>query len=98
MLRTNTGVYVGEWIKGLQQGNGTALYNNGNTYKGEFWEGLKHGKGVFEVPSKGDIYTGQFKNGMRHGKVNQFWYKSIFGLLEPLHKVNLEISIFLETV
>ena len=73
MLRTNTGVFVGEWVKGLQQGNGTALYDNGNTYKGEFWEGLKHGKGIFEVPSKGDIYTGQFKNGMRHGKVKHMF-------------------------
>ena len=72
ILHTRTGVYVGEWEKGLQQGNGTALYNNGNTYKGEFWKGLKHGKGVFEVPSKGDIFTGEFKNGMRHGKVKRY--------------------------
>ena len=53
----------------MQQGNGTAFYNNGNIYKGEFKEGLKNGNGVFEVPSKGDIYAGEFKNGMRNGKV-----------------------------
>ena len=69
ILRTKTGTYVGEWVQGLQQGNGTALYNNGNKYEGEFWKGLKHGRGVFEVPSKGDIYTGEFKQGMRDGKV-----------------------------
>ena len=69
ILQTKTGVYVGEWKKGLQQGNGTAFYNNGNIYKGEFKEGLKNGNGVFEVPSKGDIYAGEFKNGVRDGKV-----------------------------
>ena len=69
ILRTKTGTYVGEWFEGLQQGNGTALYKNGNKYEGEFWKGLKHGRGVFEVPSKGDMYTGEFRNGMRDGKV-----------------------------
>jgi len=34
-------VYVGEWIKGLQEGNGTALYNNGNKYTGQFSQGFK---------------------------------------------------------
>ena len=29
-----TGVYVGDWVGGMQEGNGTALYNNGNKYRG----------------------------------------------------------------
>ena len=72
ILYSRTGTYVGEWIGGLQQGNGTAHYNNGNLYKGEFWKGLKHGNGVFEVPSKGDIYEGQFRYGLRHGEVLRY--------------------------
>ena len=78
-LHSKTGVYVGEWVNGLQHGNGTAYYSNGNSYKGEFRKGLKHGNGVFEVPSKGDVYTGQFRNGMRHGKVLYYCVYTMWG-------------------
>ena len=40
-LYSRTGVYVGEWAGGLQEGRGTALYNNGNKYSGEFKNGFK---------------------------------------------------------
>ena len=33
---SRTGVYVGNWKDGLQDGNGTAMYNNGNKYTGQF--------------------------------------------------------------
>ena len=33
---SRTGVYVGGWKNGLQDGNGTAMYNNGNKYTGQF--------------------------------------------------------------
>ena len=46
---SQTGTYVGEWRYGLQNGNGTALYNNGNKYAGQFVNGYKEGYGEFTV-------------------------------------------------
>jgi hypothetical protein len=36
-------------VEGIQAGNGTALYNNGNKYTGQYEDGLKQGYGLFEV-------------------------------------------------
>ena len=66
-LFSQTGVYVGAWRDGLQSGNGSAIYNNGNRYEGEFSRGFKHGHGVFSV-ANGDRYSGQFRRGRRHGE------------------------------
>ena len=41
---SQTGVYVGEWVGGLQEGQATALYNNGNKYTGQFKAGFKVSK------------------------------------------------------
>ena len=54
-------------ILDFQNGNGTALYNNGNRYSGMFRQGFKEGRGVFSVAS-GDLYTGDFVRGMREGQ------------------------------
>ena len=56
-------------VKGLQNGNGTALYNNGNRYIGQFLDGFKHGIGKFLVNTIGDVYEGDFENGLRNGEV-----------------------------
>ena len=56
-------------VKGLQNGNGTALYNNGNRYIGQFLDGFKHGIGKFLVNTIGDVYEGDFQNGLRNGEV-----------------------------
>ena len=67
-LESRTGIYIGAWKDGLQNGNGTAIYNNGNKYEGEFSKGFKHGYGQFSVSTVGDVYTGHFEYGMRNGE------------------------------
>ena len=68
-FESQTGIYIGEWRQGLQNGNGTALYNNGNRYIGQFQDGFKHGIGKFQVNTIGDVYEGEFRNGFRYGQV-----------------------------
>ena len=34
-FESRTGIYIGSWKSGLQEGNGTAIYNNGNRYDGK---------------------------------------------------------------
>lgn len=68
-FESRTGTYVGSWKSGLQNGNGTAIYLNGNRYDGQFQDGFKHGFGKFTVTTIGDVYTGHFARGMRHGQV-----------------------------
>ena len=64
-FESQTGIYIGEWKQGLQNGNGTALFNNGNSYNGQFQNGLKHGYGKFQVNTIGDVYEGEFRKGLR---------------------------------
>jgi hypothetical protein len=59
---SQTGVYIGSWVEGIQEGNGTALYNNGNKYTGQYKNGFKEGYGLFEV-ANGDVYRGFFRKG-----------------------------------
>jgi hypothetical protein len=48
-LYSQTGVYVGQWSGGIQNGLGKSFFNNGNLYEGEYKDGFKHGKGTFTV-------------------------------------------------
>ena len=69
-FESQTGIYIGEWKRGLQNGNGTAIYNNGNRYIGQFKDGFKSGYGKFQVNTIGDVYEGEFRNGLRNGQVS----------------------------
>ena len=72
-FESQTGIYIGEWKRGLQNGNGTAIYNNGNRYIGQFKDGFKSGYGKFQVNVPvGDVYEGEFRNGLRNGQVIYF--------------------------
>ena len=53
-------------MNGLQSGNGTAIYNNGNKYVGQFLSGFKHGFGIL-TGSKGEVFTGNYRRGVREG-------------------------------
>ena len=72
-FESQTGIYIGEWKRGLQNGNGTAIYNNGNRYIGQFKDGFKSGYGKFQVNTIGDVYEGELRNGLRNGQVSLFF-------------------------
>ena len=84
-FESQTGIYIGEWKRGLQNGNGTAIYNNGNRYIGQFKDGFKSGYGKFQVNTIGDVYEGEFRNGLRNGQVSLFFYDAYRRFL----KINL---------
>ena len=64
-FESRTGIYIGSWKSGLQEGNGTAIYNNGNRYDGkEFFIGQCF---AFWLYSFIFVYLGEFHNGFKHG-------------------------------
>lgn len=66
----NSSIYVGEFHKGLHNGNGRLLRYSGferSMYDGEFKNDYKAGKGTMSYPN-GNIYTGEWKKHQMHGK------------------------------
>lgn len=49
------------------EGNGTFLFENGDTYNGQWKKGLSEGYGVYEF-TNGDIYKGAWKAGKMEGR------------------------------
>ncbi|XP_012560076.2 radial spoke head 10 homolog B isoform X1 [Hydra vulgaris] len=76
--------YTGEWLNGLQNGNGTytwymnrstnSQYPFHNHYIGKFLNGQKHGIGTFRY-ANGAFYEGEWKNDMKHGR-GKFVFKN----------------------
>lgn len=61
------GSYSGDLNNGVPQGQGTLLYDDGDTYEGEFLGGKFHGKGI-STRNDGTIrYDGEWRNGKFHG-------------------------------
>ncbi len=55
----------GECIEGnCVDGNGTYVFDDGETYTGDFKNGEKHGQGIY-IYANGDRYVGQFSNGKK---------------------------------
>ncbi len=59
--------YVGEYINGKANGQGTITHPNGRKYVGEFLNGNLHGQGIFSFPD-GRKYVGEFRNSKFHGQ------------------------------
>ncbi|XP_066129458.1 radial spoke head 10 homolog B-like [Saccopteryx bilineata] len=51
--------YQGEKVRGLYEGEGTAVFQGGCTYRGMFSEGLLHGQGTY-IWANGLKYEGEF--------------------------------------
>jgi hypothetical protein len=54
--------YVGGWLNGRHNGDGTYLWANGAQYIGEWTNGQMHGKGMF-ISADGNVSEGQFTSG-----------------------------------
>ena len=61
------GVYDGDLVDGVREGQGTLAWGGGFRYEGAFRAGLMHGDGELRTPA-GATYRGQFRNGVRHGE------------------------------
>jgi hypothetical protein len=63
--------YEGDWLNGLQHGNGVHIFFNikqgtCNYYEGEFHEGLRSGYGTFYY-ADGSKYEGEWRDNVKHG-------------------------------
>lgn len=68
----NGELYTGEWLKGLQHGNGLWINTRGESYKGEWRNGKPEGIGALAIKNNqnsisGRRYKGSFVNGKQHG-------------------------------
>eukprot|EP00291_Cryptomonas_curvata_P014417 CAMPEP_0172152176 /NCGR_PEP_ID=MMETSP1050-20130122/681_1 /TAXON_ID=233186 /ORGANISM="Cryptomonas curvata, Strain CCAP979/52" /LENGTH=453 /DNA_ID=CAMNT_0012820447 /DNA_START=26 /DNA_END=1384 /DNA_ORIENTATION=- len=83
-----SGVYIGEWLKGMMHGLGLLNYEDGEYYIGTWKLDKKDGIGVYmwgasSQVSAGDKYEGQFRNGLPHGSGRTLyadggWHKGLY--------------------
>ena len=52
--------YTGQMVGGKPDGDGKAVWPDGNYYDGQFVEGLPWGQGVYYQADSGSTYTGSF--------------------------------------
>tara|TARA_Y100000588_G_scaffold103585_1_gene112898 strand:- start:870 stop:1895 length:1026 start_codon:yes stop_codon:yes gene_type:complete len=65
-INYDDGVYTGEIVNGMPNGQGTRTWASGEKYIGEWKDGKRHGQGTGERPN-GDKYSGEWKDGKPHG-------------------------------
>ena len=61
-------MYRGEYLDGVEEGEGMIVYPNGNILEGEFSDGKIHGHAVFKYPN-GDQREGFFTENVLDGQV-----------------------------
>ncbi len=66
------GTYTGYLVDGVQQGQGTMIWEDGRKYTGQWDYGQLHGKGKLTFAS-GAWYEGAFKKGQLHGTGTYVW-------------------------
>ena len=59
--------YVGEMKGKRPNGQGKAIYKNGDVYEGGFVKGVRDGHGEYRFKD-GERYVGEFKDGHQHGE------------------------------
>lgn len=59
------GVYIGNFVHGKREGQGTMVWSDGSTFRGTWNNNLrKHGTMIF---TNGQVYVGNFTNDMIQG-------------------------------
>ncbi len=65
--------YMGVRKNGIIEGEGRAVYTNGEVYKGEFKAGLRHGTGILYSADGLILYDGDWKDNVQEGTgINYF--------------------------
>lgn len=62
----NGDIYVGEWKKGMPEGEGVMTYANGDIYDGSWSMGKRNGNGIFTSPD-GTKFSGTWSDDIRNG-------------------------------
>ena len=66
--------YVGEFINGVENGQGRINFSDGAYYAGEWKDGQYHGKGRYH--RREYTYEGEWKNGKYHGQGKKSWFNA----------------------
>ena len=61
------GIYTGDLLGGVPNGNGSIRWLNGNTYEGQWKDGALHGYGTYVWYAENATYTGNWVNYTMHG-------------------------------
>ncbi len=64
--------YVGDFARGLRNGEGTYTYANGDRYVGAWLDGDMHGHGVYTF-ADGGRYEGEWRHDKMHGRGVRVW-------------------------
>ena len=67
MLKSDAGMYSGDFIMHKICGFGRYDFSNGSVYIGDFKDNCFHGKGILGYDDE-QVYEGDFFEGLRHGK------------------------------
>lgn len=65
--RFDNSTYTGYLVDGMRHGEGTQVWDNGDSYTGSFQYGKMHGQGVYSW-ADGSYYIGTYENGTRNGQ------------------------------
>lgn len=68
----NNGIYTGELMRGVAQGYGKMVWDDGDVYEGEWMYNKRHGTGTL-VFASGDVYTGEWDEGKKQGYGKYTW-------------------------
>jgi hypothetical protein len=66
--------YTGVMAKGLAEGQGEAVWEDGGIYKGNWRGGLRHGKGTYN--DSNGVYAGNWDNDNRSGNGTKTYWSS----------------------
>jgi hypothetical protein len=65
--------YTGEFKDGMLYGEGTFIWEDGQTYIGSWVNNKMQGSGKLNYPRSGSCYEGEFNDNKRHGYGTYFW-------------------------
>ena len=91
--------YEGDFLRGLPEGEGVAIFRNGDKYEGEWMKGKQHGRGVQTHKVDGSVYEGAFENGKKHGAGRMKYvgddevYEHVWENGEAKNKDNLRLAM-----
>jgi hypothetical protein len=95
IVHNDHGVYKGNLLGSLANGEGVWTLPNGEIYTGHFIKGRREGSGKYKYMN-GDIYEGQWNEGLRHGQGKQIFtngdiYEGKW-VFDDLHTATLQSS------
>ena len=64
--------YVGTWVEGKMNGQGTYVYADGDKYEGEWREDKRHGKGTVTYRGQDGSIVEQYQGDWHEGKMHGF--------------------------